>query len=146
MVTRNELDAITKRVWPLTKIIGRPFQLKNGGWDFGLIAARGIETHHHVDGNGHPTCHYDCRKREAETSSQPSERKKWAVTCVPMREETRRRSGKAFTEVIETNDHPALVNPLTVEQWYEERFKFEANREDATKGTIIKVIDVREVR
>jgi hypothetical protein len=60
--------------------------------------------------------------------------RKFLLTVVPMRADSRRRSGKAYTETVET-DH---ADPKVVEHVYESTH--------ANDTTIVKVVDVREVR
>ncbi len=64
MVTRLELEEIKKRVWPFTHI-ATPYRMPNGGWSFEIVQAGTITRVHSVDSNGHPTCHEECKQREA---------------------------------------------------------------------------------
>lgn len=61
-MTRPKLEAIVRRVWPATYLVGVT-QTKDA-WELEL-KSRGVVTHHRVDSDGHPTCHDACADREA---------------------------------------------------------------------------------
>ena len=80
---------------------------------------------------------------------------KFAVTAVPISRETRRRVGKARTEVVDTEKNKLfryedrishyegpMTEPLQVEQKYESFW----NDLNPQSPHIVKVIDVREVQ
>lgn len=61
-MTRRELEAIVRRVWPATYLVGATET--QDAWELEL-KSRGVVTHHRVDSNGRPTCHDTCADREA---------------------------------------------------------------------------------
>ena len=50
-VTRRELEAIVRRVWPATYLVGAT--VTQDAWALEL-KSRGVVTHHRIDANGRP--------------------------------------------------------------------------------------------
>lgn len=71
---------------------------------------------------------------------------KFIVTAVPISRATRRRVGKARTEIIDTSlcapCFAGLKDPVEVERAFEAHW----NDAEPTSRDIIKVVDVREVK
>ena len=61
-MTRPEVEAIIRRVWPATYLVD--VTQRQDVWDVEL-KSHGVVTHHCLDSNGHPTCHDMCADREA---------------------------------------------------------------------------------
>ena len=68
---------------------------------------------------------------------------KFAVTAVPISRRTRRRAGKARTEIVDNHNAPfvGINEPHVVELTYESFW----NQLDPTSQEIVKVVDVRIV-
>ena len=70
---------------------------------------------------------------------------KYILTITHLSRTSRRRAGKARTEVIDTDTHPAfkgLTEPLDIERRYEEHW----DEEHPGSHSSVKVVDVREAR
>ena len=71
-VTRLELSHLVALIWPATTL-QNAHERTDGGWSIRLTAGPGrLVTWHDIDGNGHPLCHDDCKRRESGVSIEPA--------------------------------------------------------------------------